>query len=118
MTVIILHGLLSTQAGRFVVADSILFSYVASTVLGMPVYFIWQRCGWTSWLAYMGGAYVTATVAIPAIGFQYVFWHTHRMAAVLWVASQPNFYVDCAVCGVLGSPFGLLFWFIVRPDRL
>jgi hypothetical protein len=26
-------------------------------------------------------------------------------------------YVDCTAFGVLAMPIGLLFWFIIRPDR-
>lgn len=117
MVLVILHGLLSTKAGRFIVVDSILFSYVASIVFGIPICLIWQRRGWTSWLAYMGGAFVMGTIATPAVGFQYVLWRTHSLAAVLSVASHPELYADCTAFGVIAMPIGLLFWFIIRPDR-
>lgn len=109
---------LTTSVGRLIAGEAVIISYAAAFVLGIPIYLIWRRFGWTSWLAYLGGAFVLGSIAFPFFGLEFVLWRTHSLAAALHTAAKPGLYPAALAMGLLAMPIGLLFWFIARPDRM
>jgi hypothetical protein len=108
---------LTSSTGRLIAEESVVISYVMAFVFGIPIYLVRQRYGWTSWLAYLGGAFVMGSVATPLVGFEFILWRTHNLDAVIRAAVYPGLYPGALAIGVLAMPIGLLFWHIVRPDR-
>ncbi len=89
-------------------------AYPAAIVVGVPMYVLFRRWGWSGWRTYI--------VAGPLLGIAALAgWSvSKRMGDWLGLSREtvfvaPLFVAAVMICGMVAA---LCFWLIVRPDRI
>ncbi|MES0139144.1 hypothetical protein NKJ88_30005 [Mesorhizobium sp. M0016] len=81
--------------------------YVVEAVVGIPAFYVLTRRRWQFFWVYVVVGFLA--VFVPAFVFGLIKWSPPLgVGGVLYA---------CSFIGILGGATGLIFWFLVRPDK-